>query len=251
MIQGLYQSAAAADGLQAWNDAISRNIASSSTPGFKKTSMSFDGVLAGTLAYGSGTSSQVAQARLSPEAKAVSSFEAGEMRRSDDPLEFAIDGAGFFRLQRPDGGYVYTRDGQFRVANDGRLVSKQGYEVGSDAGAIQLLIDGGPLSVDAEGRLRQGDQELGVLSVFQFQSPEALRQTNGGFVVDPNRPQEAALAEGSRVHQGFLEMGNVSAIREMTDLIIVNNALQANQKVIQNFDSLSERAVQILGNTSS
>jgi len=46
-------------------------------------------------------------------------------------------------------------------------------------------------------------------------------------------------------------MGNVSAIREMTDLIIVNNALQANQKVIQNFDSLSERAVQILGNTTS
>ncbi len=251
MIQGVYQSAAAADGLQAWNDAIARNIASSSTPGFKGTNVSFEGVLAGSLASGTLGSAPLAQSRMAPEAHAVVSFAPGEMRHSGDPHEFAIEGEGFFRLQRPDGGFVYTRDGQFRVSGDGRLMSKQGYEVTSDAGPIQLLIDGGPLTIDPEGRLRQGDQDIGLLSVFTFQAQEALQPTNGGFMVDPGRPQEPVLAEESRVRQGFLEMGNVSGIREMTNLILVSNALQANQKVIQNFDSLTERAVQVLGSASN
>ena len=64
-------------------------------------------------------------------------------------------------------------------------------------------------------------------------------------------PQEPVQAENSRVRQGYLEMGNVSGIREMTNLIVVNNALQANQRVIQNFDSLTDRAVQVLGTTGS
>jgi flagellar basal body rod protein FlgG len=251
MIQGLYQSAAAADGLQAWNDAIARNIASSSTPGFKGTNVSFEGVFAGSLARGTQAGSPLAQVRLSPQAHAGISFAPGEMRRSGDPHEFAIEGEGFFRLQRADGGFVYTRDGQFRIAGDGRLISKQGYEVTSDAGPIQLLSDGGPLTVDPEGRLRQGDQDVGLLSVFTFQRQDMLQQTNGGFAVDPDSPQEPLPAEASRVRQGFLEMGNVSGIREMTNLIVVNNAMQANQKVIQNFDSLTERAVQVLGNTAS
>ncbi|MGH8018585.1 MAG: flagellar hook-basal body protein [Opitutaceae bacterium] len=251
MIQGIYQSAAAADGLQAWNDAIARNIASSSTPGFKGTHVSFEGVLAGSLVPGGQTSALSEQSRLAPEARPVISFAPGEMRHSGDPHEFAIEGEGFFRLQQPDGGFVYTRDGQFRVSGDGRLVSKQGYEVTSDAGPIQLLIDGGPLTIDPEGRLRQGDQDAGLLSVFTFQSQETLLPTNGGFMIDPAKLQEPALAEESRVRQGFLEMGNVSGIREMTNLILVSNALQANHKVIQNFDSLTERAVQVLGSTSS
>ncbi|BET66068.1 flagellar basal-body rod protein FlgF [Opitutales bacterium ASA1] len=251
MIQGLYQSAAAADGLQAWNDAIARNIASSSMPGYKKSEVSFEGVMAGAIGYGVGATDAASHARLNPQVSAAIDFSAGEMRRTGDPMEFAIEGDGFFRLQRPDGSFVFTRDGQFRLAADGRLVSKQGYEVTSDAGAIQLLIDGGPLSVDAEGRLRQGDQEVGVLGVFGFGDRAGLRRTTGGFEVDPENPQAAVLAEGARVHQGVVEMGNVSGIREMTHLVLVSNALQANQKVIQSFDGLSERAVQILGNTGS
>lgn len=244
MIQGLYQSAAAADALQTWNDVIARNIAAASTPGFKKDSIAFDGIDAGA-----GTSFE--QIALSPTPRNSVSFQAGDVRRSGNPLEFAIDGSGFFRLQRADGEFVYTRDGEFHVAPDGQLVSKQGFPVAGESGPVQLLIEGGPPTVDAEGRVRQGDQEIGVLSIYDFADTATLQRTNGGFVVDAVAPQTATVAEGSHVQQGFLELSNVSAVHEMVDLITVNNALQANQRYIQSLDSTMERAIQVLGSTAS
>jgi flagellar basal-body rod protein FlgF len=246
MIQGLYNSAAAADGLHAWNDAIARNIAAAGTPGFKKEAVSFDGIALGTSTFGSNPSKALEMAAVAPTPRTAVSFRAGDMRRTGDPHEFAIEGTGFFRLQRPDGESVYTRDGQFRVSTDGQLTSKQGFPVVGDGGPIQLLIDGGPVSIDVDGRVMQGDQEVGVLTVYDFADTSALHRAVGGFVLDPNRPQAPQVAAGSRVHQGFLEQSNVSAVREMVDLITVNNALQANQKVIQSLDGIMERSIQAL-----
>lgn len=248
MIQGIYQSAAAADGLQTWNDVIARNLASVGTPGFKRDAVQFDGVLSGVLSYGS-VARPVEQAAVTPVAHGGISFNPGDLRTTGNPHDFAIEGEGFFRLERPDGTHVYTRDGEFRVGADGRLLSKQGYAVAGDTGPIQLLIDGGPLSVDAEGRVRQGDQEIGVLTVYTFANTDTLMRTNGGFVVDPDDPQPARPVENARVQQGFLEGSNVSPMREMADLVVISNALQANQRVIQTYDALTDRAVQVLGNT--
>jgi flagellar basal body rod protein FlgG len=213
--------------------------------------MLFDGVLSGVMSYGTSESDPVEQAGLVPRPRGGINFGAGDIRRTGDPTEFAIEGPGFFRLQRPDGQQVYTRDGQFRLGSDGRLQSKQGYDVVGDAGPIQLLIDGGPLSIDSEGRLRQGDQEIGVLSVFEFNDLTGLRRTNGGFMVDPANPQGAQVIENPGIQQGFLEMSNVTPMHEMAELITINNALQANHRVVQTYDGLSDRAIQVLGNTQS
>jgi flagellar basal-body rod protein FlgF len=249
MIQGIYQSAAAADGLQAWNDVIARNLSASSSPAFKRDVMLFDGVMSGVMSYGLNDDKPVEQGSLAPVARGGINFSPGDTRRTGDAHEFAIEGPGFFRLQRPDGQSVYTRDGQFRLSSDGRLQSKQGYDVVGDAGPIQLLIDGGPLSIDSEGRLRQGDQEIGLLTVFNFQDLTTLRRTNGGFMPDPSRPQGAEPIEDARIQQGFLEMSNVTPMHEMAELVTINNALQANQRVLQTYDGLTDRAVQVLGNT--
>jgi flagellar basal-body rod protein FlgF len=251
MIQGIYQSAAAADALQTWNDVIARNLAGASNPGFKKDAVDFDGVISGMLSYGPEGSKSTEQAAFAPLLRAGINFQPGEMNRTGDPQEFAIEGGGFFRLQRPDGEYVYTRDGQFRIGPDGRLESKQGFPVMGDSGPIQLLIEGGPMSVDAEGRVRQGDQEIGVLAAYDVPDHRALQRTIGGFVVDPTQAQNAQRVENARIRQGYLEMSNVSAMHEMSDMIIVSNALQANQRVLQSYDGLLDRAVQVLGSTSS
>jgi flagellar basal body rod protein FlgG len=247
MIQGLYNSAAASDGLQAWGDVIARNITASSIPGFKRDAFMFDGIALGSTSYGSNPAKPIHQPVIAPISREGINFEPGEMRRTGDPVEFAIEGKGFFRLQRPDGEFVYTRDGQFRVSAEGQLKSKQGYTVMGDSGPIQLLIDQGPFVIDPQGRVRQGDQEVGVLNVYEFSDVHSLHRTQGGFVVDPNRPQNPTTSETARVYQGFLESSNASPIREMVDLVTINNALQANQKVIQSIDGLLERAIQQLG----
>ena len=246
MIQGLYNSAAAADGLQAWSDVIARNISAANIPGFRKEAVTFDGIAFGSTTFGSNPARQIAQSSISPLPHSVLSFQTGEIRQTQDPHEFAIEGSGFFRLQRPDGEYVYTRDGQFRISAEGQLVSKQGFPVSGESGPIQLLIDQGPITIDVEGRVKQRDQEIGVLSVYDFADPSLLQRSIGGFVTDPNRPLYPQVAAASRVHQGYLEQSNVSAVREMVDLVTVSNALQANQKLIQSLDGVMERSIQML-----
>lgn len=250
MIQGIYQSAAAADGLTTWNNVIARNLASSSSPAFKKDVVLFDGVYSGMMSYGANESKPLEQPAVLPTVGGGINFSTGDMHRTGDPQEFAIEGRGFFRLQRPDGEFVYTRDGQFHVGADGRLQSKQGYLVVGDSGPIQLLTEGGPMSVDPEGRVRQGDQQVGSFTIFDFQNLGALQRTNGGFVVDTAHGQAPQVVEGSHIQQGFLEMSNVSPMYEMADLVTISNALQANQRVLQNFDGMLDRAVQVLGSAS-
>jgi flagellar basal body rod protein FlgG len=247
MIQGLYNCAAATDGLEAWSNAIARNISASGSPGFKKELVSFDGIPFGTMVFSSTANRSIEQATMAPKARGGVDFEPGENNRTGDPLEFAIEGNGFFRLQRPDGEYVYTRDGQFHISPQGQLMSKQGFVLMSDSGPVQLLIDGGPFAIDAEGRVKQGDQEIGTISLYDFRDRHALHRTIGGFMVDPNRPQTADPAEEARVHQGSLERSNVAPLREMADLVTVTNSMQANHKVIQSLDGVMERLIQTLG----
>lgn len=243
MIQGVYQSAAATDALKTWNDVIASNIAGATTPGFKKAGLSFEGIAAGII----GVAGSQEHLAISPTSFGTIDFQPGEMQRTGDPNEFSISGNGFFRLQGPNGQFVYTRDGQFRISPEGELVSKQGFPVVGESGNLQLLIDGGPVSVDSEGRVLQGDQEVGVLSVYEFNNPNALQRGLGGFIVNPDRPQTPVASETARIFQGFIEMSNVSSIRQMVLMVEASNVQRANERVIQNYDGLSERAIRILG----
>ena len=106
------------------------------------------------------------------------------------------------------------------------------------------------MSVDPEGRVWQSGQEVGVLTTYQFNDSANLLRAPGGFVVNPEVDDAARSADNARVWQGFIESSNVSPIREMVDMVTVSNALQANQRIIQTLDELSQRAVQVLGNPS-
>lgn len=247
MIQGIYQSAAAADGLETWNDVIARNITQSGAAGFRRGVVAFDGVLNGVMSYGMNPSRPIEQSILAPLARDAVNFSPGDLLPSSSPYDFAIAGKGFFRAQAPDGQMIFTRDGEFRVGPDGQLQNKQGYPIMGDSGPIQLLIDGGTPTVDPNGRVLQGDQEVGVITVYEVPNVHTMLRTDGGFVIDPANPQAARPVEDGRVRQNFKEMSNVSPMLEMAELVTVSNALQANQKVIQTYDELSGKAIQILG----
>src|SRR5690606_19924044 len=124
MIQGIYQSAAAADGLQAWNDAIARNISSSGSAGFRRNVVAFDGVLNGVMSFGMDQARPTEQAVLAPLSRHSVNFQSGDLVPSASPYDFAISGGGFFRAQAPTGEMIYTRDGQFRVGPTGQLQTK-------------------------------------------------------------------------------------------------------------------------------
>ncbi|RKX34990.1 MAG: hypothetical protein DRP71_05210 [Verrucomicrobia bacterium] len=242
MINGVYQNAAAINALQTWNDVIAQNIASAPKAGFKGKSISFEAVLPG----GSATGGSVARM---PKMITTTNFDQGEVRTTGLETDFAIKGPGFFQFVRPDGQMVYSRDGGLRLSREGTLANKQGFPVMGLNGPIQLLPENGNLMSEADGTLWQGDQEVGQLALVQFPRPGHLNDSTGGFMIDRDRPQFASPVIFPLVTQGAIESSNVSAIREMVNMISVNNAFQANQRVISSIDRAMERAVEVLGNT--
>lgn len=245
MINGIYQNAASMNALQTWNDVIAQNIAAAPRTGYKGKSISFEAALpGGPSSIGSdGTPTRM------PRAIIRTHFEQGQLRTTGIPTDFAVKGDGFFQMARPDGRIVFTRDGSFTLNRERTLVNKQGLTVMGQNGPIQLIPEGGILVAEEDGILRQGEQEVGRLTLVTFPRPDLLIEATGGYMINPEKPQLGSPVIEPRFAQGALESSNISAVQEMVDMISVNNAFQANQRVISSIDRVMERAVEILGNT--
>ena len=220
MINGVYQNAASINALQTWNDVIAQNIAASPRAGYKGKTVSFEAALpGGPNALGAdGTAIRM------PRTITRTRFDQGAVRITDVKTDFAIKGSGYFQLTRPNGEVVYSRDGSFALNRERTLVNQQGLTVMGLGGPIRLIPEGGPLIAEEDGILRQGEQEVGRLSLVEFPRPDLLLETTGGYKINPEKPQAATPVTEPRFVQGAIESSNISPIREMIDMIAVNNA---------------------------
>ncbi len=236
---GMYQGAAALNGLEQWQQTIAQNLASSSVAGYKKTEISFE-VVADEQASISAKNLQT------PEATYKISFREGNMVHTGNPLDLALRGNGFFEIETPDGKILYTRDGQFHINADSVLVNKDGYKVKADSGSIQLTNIGGDLAIDREGTVYQGGSPAGKLALTEFDAPQNLQKVAGGFIESADASAKPQRVESPELLQGFIESSNVSPVREMVNLIAVSRAFEANQKILSHFDQELDRTIQAL-----
>lgn len=229
-----------------WQDVISENLASSSIPGFKKNTISFDAVQAGMMPQ------QTPDPRMNytlPHATVSTSFAQGELRPTGSNTDLAIEGAGFFEVQLPTGDTAFTRDGGFHVSANGQLVNEQGFPLMGEAGPIQLdRTNKEPISISATGEVSQGAELRGKLKVVEFEKPQSLSQVGGGLYSLGQSNQLPTPTKDSTVRQGFLEASNVSAVKEMAGLISTMRAFEASQRVLQMHDERMGRAISELGN---
>ena len=240
MYLGLYQGSAAMTGLEKWQALISQNLANSSVAGYKGVTVSMQGESAGPQG---GRFGQVLQNTII-DAKPKVDFAQGQFVPTDNPLDVAIDGDGFFEVEQPDGRTLLTRDGQFHVSADNILVNKSSQPVIGAMGDIQLVPGGGAPRIDLQGRVFQGLNQVGRLSVVQVGKLDALEASSGGFIVKDGQNAQLQDIETPRVLQGHYETSNVSPVREMVNLIAVTRAYEANEKVIQTHDRQLDRAIQ-------
>jgi flagellar basal body rod protein FlgG len=247
---GLYQSASALSALERWQDVVSQNITSSQTMGYRKRTVNFSAQAAGELQPNPhariGTEGSVPV--LFPRINSGINFQNGETQPTRRELDAAIQGEGFFEIQRPDGSRVYTRSGEFRMRPDRTLVTSSGDEVLSDAGApILLLPNGGPIVINQNGTMFQGTTGLGKLSVRRFADNSQLRPIAGGFFVPaPGAPPPESV-DDPELLQGYLEASNVTPLREMVDLVLISRAYEANQRVINSVDQQMQKTFEALG----
>lgn len=243
METGLYSGAANLRALEGWQRAIAGNLANASTPGFRKVAFTVEGRAALDPAVAARTPAD----EWLPLGEARRSFAPGEVRSTANPYDLAIRGDGMFGLETPEGGVVYSRDGEFHRDRDDFLVSKQGYRVLGANGPVQLPVDDGPVSISPEGVISQDGEIVNTLAIYEFEDIGKLSAGNGSLFTDPRGEANPRPAENPQVLQGFLEGANVSPLREMVALIQVSRAYENTQKMMQSRDEMNGKAIESLG----
>ena len=240
MNRALYAAATGMAAQQQTLDVIADNLANADVPGFKRAAATFGAIgdNLGTLALG-----------------VRRSFEQGKLEKSGGPFDVAIDGAGFFALER-DGRRAYTRSGSFARSADGSLRCADGWRlrgvrIPADATAVDVAPDG-RVFVDVTGGRRL---EVARIRLALFAAPERL-QPIGSALFAATRESgvaESIVAGGARAPKlafGMLERSNVSIIEAMMAILTAQRAYEANAKGVQAADEMQRiaNAMQIIAN---
>ena len=152
MLSVLQSAAAGLDASGKTQEVLARNIANASHPGYRRATLSFADELRG------------ATGASAVSAKEGIGFEQGELLRTESPLDLALEGDGFFTLQKPDGGLLYTRKGSFVLGEDGRIETSTGFTLQGTSGPI-LLPPGTTPTIRKDGSVVAGDQVVGKLRI--------------------------------------------------------------------------------------
>jgi flagellar basal-body rod protein FlgG len=217
-------------------DVLSNNLANASTPGFKADQIQFESVLAG-VKNPSPQDPMLSNERFSTD------FSAGALQKSDNTLDVALDGDGFFVVNTPQGP-AYTRQGNFHRGTDGKLVNPDGYEVQGQGGAIS--VTGGRIQIGDGGVVTVDGAASGTLAQVDFPKPYALTKLGGGLFV-PADPQQAPAASNAQVKQGFLEGSNVKVVVEMARMIEASRYFESCAKAVKSYDDMANKAANDLG----
>ena len=247
----IYKGAATLAAFERWQETTAQNIAAASVPGFRRVTASFSGVLADASRSGANSALGKDARGVMPKVEMKLDLRPGEIRNTGEDLDFAIQGPGFFQVQRADGTTAYTRDGGFHANAERILVNRKGLPVQGDGGNITLLAKGGPISMNTEGTILQGDTPIGKLAVQDFPETANLHTAGDGLLEpgDPNATPQRV--ENPGVVSGALEGSNVKPLQEMVNLITIARTYESSQRVINAYDDNSEKAIQTLGNPNS
>ena len=165
----------------------------------------------------------------------------GPMTVTDNPLDVAIDGDGYFTVQTPD-GLRYTRAGNFVINANQEIVTMDGYQVlGQGNVPLVRMDDQLPIYIAPDGVVYNGDQEVGTLALVNFDNKNRLVKQAGTMFMAQDGANEVQFV--GRVHQGVLEKSNVNAVQEMINLISSHRAYEINSKTVQTEDQITERAI--------
>ena len=246
---GMYQSASSLSALEQWQEVVSRNITSSDQSAYRKRTITFSSQMAGEMQADPRRpiGREAGMPMVFPSVNRGISFVYGETQPTRRELDIAIQGEGFFEVQRPDGSKVYTRSGEFRMRPDRTLITSGGDEVLSTAGnPIILQNNGGALVINENGTIVQGDLALGRISVQKFEDDARLIPLSGGYFEAPEGLDPEPVDNPSLL-QGYIEGSNTSSLREMVDLVLISRAYEANQKMITTLDQQMGKALEALG----
>jgi flagellar basal-body rod protein FlgG len=241
---------------------ISNNIANMRTTGYKRQRAEFQDLLYEHVRrVGTQTSDQgnilPAGVELGSGVKTVGTpriMTQGNLLPTDKPLDVAIRGEGFFKINMPDGRTAYTRDGSFELDAQGRLVTANGYVVQP---GLTVAQDSKGFTVNAQGQVsvtlpgQTTPTIVGNIEIAQFVNKSGLQAIGDNLFLEtpasgtPQNGNPGSDGLGDLL-QGSLEQANVEAVKEISDLIAAQRAYEMNAKVISATDQMLQSTSQML-----
>ena len=232
---------------------IANNLANVNTTGFKKNKIEFQDMLyekkrAVGAEEGSGNlvPSGVEVGNGSRVASTAKIYTQGQVTQTGEKMDVAIQGDGFFEVQRPDGTTAYTRDGGLKIASDGRVVTNDGLPLLS--GFQPIPVDAQNVSISTNGQVTvqtPGGSQNFQVQLVRFNNPAGLRSVGGNLLEEtpssgtPTLGNPAEAGFGSLL-QNYLETSNVNVAEEMVNMILAQRAYEVNSKAIQTSDQMME-----------
>jgi flagellar basal-body rod protein FlgF len=234
MSSGIYVATAGAVAQSYALDATANNIANASTAGFHGDRVTFREALT---------------AARSPDIATVGAgttridSQAGALTPTENPLDLALDGDGYFGVTTPNGPR-YTRAGNFQLDDARNLVTADGFAVRGDGGSpINVPAEARAVSVAVDGTVSADGEELGKLELARFQPAQVTRQGGSLFAATG-----APLAgDPPKVRSGMLEASNVNVVRGVVDLVKVSRTYESLMRMIQGYHDVESRAARELG----
>jgi flagellar basal-body rod protein FlgG len=260
MIRSLYTAATGMIAQQLNLDVIANNLANVNTTGYKKSRADFQDLMyqiieePGVAGTQQGTSPTGVQIGLGVRTAAVGKLHSqGDFNSTENPLDVAIEGDGFFPVTLPNGDTVYTRSGAFKLNENGIIVTSDGYEVNP---AITIPPDSLSITIASDGivSVRQPGTttatEVGQFQTAKFQNVAGLRARGKNLFEETEASGTATLGTPGEdgygtIAQGFLESSNVSVVEEIVQMVTGQRAYEANSKVIQTADQLLSNAINV------
>ena len=214
---------------------IANNMANSQTVGFKKDVMVFRKVV----------DQATDRVKTQDMGRVITSFQQGDLQKTGNALDLAIDGEGFFKVQTPN-GIRYTRAGSFSLSPEKILVNENGFPVMGRSG--EITINGKDIVIDRDGSVTVNGGIVDQISVVRLPEPNLLKK-EGQTMMKLGEPQREMAADPSEVVQGALESSNTNVVEEMMKMLDALRTYETCVKLIQSNDELNNKIVNEVGRT--
>jgi len=214
---------------------LANNVANATTGGYKSDREFYS-------LYVSPEADSQPNATMPVIARPWTDFSQGLLRPTGNPLDLALQGQGFFSVNGPS-GRLYTRNGSFRVAANGSLVTTDGYAVRGAGGGAVTVAAGSPLEISTDGTVRQDGNVIGQLEIADFTSTAGLAKQGGNYFQSARPPDRTGPPDTS-VRQGQLEDSNAGAAEAAGRLISVMRQFEMLQKAVSLGAEMNQHAIQ-------
>ena len=261
MIRALYTAASGMNAQQNNLDNIANNLANSSTSGFQQRRMQFtdllyqNQVMPGAAATQQTTVASGMQIGLGVRPGSTEILQTqGELTTTGNPLDIAIEGAGFFQILLPSGQVGFTRAGNFQMDAQGNIVTangdalQPGITIPSNATAISIGSDG-TVSVTLPGQTQ--DSKVGTIQTAMFANPGGLNSIGSNIYLPTAASGDAIIGspggtEGlGFLQQNMLEQSNVSVVEQFVEMIVAQRSYESNSRVVKAADEMLQQLNQL------